>query len=71
MMFKYPYSIFMNRNYVFAVGDFRGKHVLPSLILFKVLAGIAKAFGAAADIVATMAMCMFLSKVDTGIRRFA
>ncbi|KAF7334473.1 hypothetical protein MVEN_02276800 [Mycena venus] len=52
MMFKYPHSIFMNRNHVFAI-----------------LAGIAKGFGAAADIVATIAMCMFLSKADTGIRR--
>ncbi|KAJ6614980.1 hypothetical protein B0H10DRAFT_2042809 [Mycena sp. CBHHK59/15] len=36
---------------------------------FAILAGIAKGFGAAADIVATIAMCMFLKSADTGITR--
>jgi len=36
---------------------------------FAVLAGIAKGFGAGADIIATIAMCMFLKSADTGIRR--
>ncbi|KAJ6589261.1 hypothetical protein B0H19DRAFT_1367671 [Mycena capillaripes] len=36
---------------------------------FAILAGIAKGFGAAADIVATIAMCMFLKSADTGISR--
>ncbi|KAJ7186567.1 hypothetical protein C8R46DRAFT_1341942 [Mycena filopes] len=36
---------------------------------FAVLAGIAKGFGAAADIIATIAMCMFLKSADTGIKR--
>ncbi|KAF7332958.1 hypothetical protein MVEN_02401700 [Mycena venus] len=52
IMFKFPQSIFMNRNYFFAL-----------------LAGLAKGFGAAADIIATIAMCMFLSQADTGITR--
>jgi len=52
IMFKYPQSIFMNRNPAFVI-----------------LAGINKAFGAAADVVATIAMCMFLKSADTGIRR--
>ncbi|KAJ6595158.1 hypothetical protein DFH09DRAFT_1136322 [Mycena vulgaris] len=52
MMFKYPHSIFMNRNHTFAI-----------------LAGIAKGFDAAADIVATIAMCMFLKSAETGITR--
>ncbi|KAJ7820339.1 hypothetical protein B0H14DRAFT_3876328 [Mycena olivaceomarginata] len=37
--------------------------------VFAVLAGIAKGFGAAADIIATIAMCMFLKSADTGIKR--
>ncbi|KAJ7161875.1 hypothetical protein C8R43DRAFT_991680 [Mycena crocata] len=36
---------------------------------FVVLAGIAKGFGAAADIVATIAMCIFLKSADTGVTR--
>ncbi|KAJ7351530.1 hypothetical protein DFH08DRAFT_860644 [Mycena albidolilacea] len=36
---------------------------------FAVLAGLAKGFGAAADIIATIAMCMFLKSADTGITR--
>ncbi|KAJ7889780.1 hypothetical protein B0H14DRAFT_3126835 [Mycena olivaceomarginata] len=52
IMFQYPQSIFMNRNYYFAV-----------------LAGLAKGFGAAADIIATIAMCIFLKSADTGITR--
>ncbi|KAJ7730144.1 hypothetical protein B0H16DRAFT_1775188 [Mycena metata] len=36
---------------------------------FAVFAGISKAFGAGADIVATIAMCMFLASADTGITR--
>ncbi|KAF7372852.1 hypothetical protein MSAN_00491200 [Mycena sanguinolenta] len=47
---------------------------LPSEVMsrnhvFAILAGIAKGFGAAADIVATFAMCMFLKSADTGIKR--
>ncbi|KAJ7033542.1 hypothetical protein C8F04DRAFT_1260797 [Mycena alexandri] len=34
---------------------------------FAIFAGISKTFGAAADVVATIAMCMFLSSADTGI----
>ncbi|KAF7364196.1 hypothetical protein MSAN_01078900 [Mycena sanguinolenta] len=34
---------------------------------FIILAGINKAFGAGADVVATIAMCMFLKSADTGI----
>ncbi|KAJ7768661.1 hypothetical protein DFH07DRAFT_1058312 [Mycena maculata] len=36
---------------------------------FIILAGINKAFGAAADIVATIAMCLFLTGAETGIKR--
>ncbi|KAF7290325.1 hypothetical protein HMN09_01290500 [Mycena chlorophos] len=36
---------------------------------FAVLAGIAKGFGAVADVVATIAMCMFLNEAKTGISR--
>ncbi|KAJ7664063.1 hypothetical protein B0H17DRAFT_1211478 [Mycena rosella] len=36
---------------------------------FAILAGLAKGFDAAADIVATIAMCMFLKSADTGITR--
>ncbi|KAJ7769353.1 hypothetical protein B0H16DRAFT_254490 [Mycena metata] len=36
---------------------------------FAVLAGIAKGFGAGADIIATIAMCMFLRSAETGIKR--
>ncbi|KAJ7727434.1 hypothetical protein DFH07DRAFT_231067 [Mycena maculata] len=36
---------------------------------FAILAGIAKGFGAGADIVATVAMCMFLKSANTGITR--
>ncbi|KAJ7046131.1 hypothetical protein C8F04DRAFT_340054 [Mycena alexandri] len=36
---------------------------------FAILAGISKGFGAAADIVATIAMCLFLSAADTGLTR--
>ncbi|KAJ7139300.1 hypothetical protein C8R44DRAFT_764194 [Mycena epipterygia] len=36
---------------------------------FVILAGINKAFGAAADVVATIAMCIFLKFADTGISR--
>ncbi|KAJ7439077.1 hypothetical protein B0H11DRAFT_2293592 [Mycena galericulata] len=36
---------------------------------FAILAGISKGFGAAADIVATIAMCTFLKAADTGINR--
>ncbi|KAJ7156525.1 hypothetical protein C8R43DRAFT_1183920 [Mycena crocata] len=36
---------------------------------FIILAGINKAFGAAADIVATVAMCIFLNAADTGITK--
>ncbi|KAJ6472671.1 hypothetical protein C8R47DRAFT_722461 [Mycena vitilis] len=36
---------------------------------FAILAGITKGFGAAADIVATIAMCMFLKSAGTGISR--
>ncbi|KAJ7243922.1 hypothetical protein B0H12DRAFT_816588 [Mycena haematopus] len=36
---------------------------------FAILAGIAKGFGAAADIIATIAMCMFLKSANTGIKR--
>ncbi|KAJ7906602.1 hypothetical protein B0H13DRAFT_2020495 [Mycena leptocephala] len=36
---------------------------------FAVLAGINKGAGAAADIIATIAMCMFLKSADTGIKR--
>ncbi|CAK5278723.1 unnamed protein product, partial [Mycena citricolor] len=34
---------------------------------FAILAGISKAFGASADIVATIAMCMFLKSAETGM----
>jgi len=34
---------------------------------FATLAGISKGFGAAADVVATIAMCLFLSAADTGV----
>ncbi|KAF8186133.1 hypothetical protein K438DRAFT_1446181, partial [Mycena galopus ATCC 62051] len=34
-----------------------------------VMAGIAKGFGAAADIMATISMCIFLKSVETGFRR--
>jgi len=34
---------------------------------FAIFAGISKTFGAAADVVATIAMCMFLASSDTGI----
>jgi hypothetical protein len=37
--------------------------------VFAILAGINKGFGAAADIVATISMCMFLKSADTGIKR--
>ncbi|KAJ7278508.1 hypothetical protein C8J57DRAFT_1713310 [Mycena rebaudengoi] len=37
---------------------------------FSILAGLAKGFGATADIVATLAMCMFLKSAETGITRF-
>ncbi|KAJ6490012.1 hypothetical protein C8R45DRAFT_1096976 [Mycena sanguinolenta] len=37
--------------------------------VFAILAGIAKGFGAAADIVATIAMCLFLKSAETGIKR--
>ncbi|KAF7361127.1 hypothetical protein MSAN_01144500 [Mycena sanguinolenta] len=37
--------------------------------VFAILAGIAKGFGAAADIVATIAMCMFLKSAETGMKR--
>ncbi|KAF7327742.1 hypothetical protein MKEN_00353800 [Mycena kentingensis (nom. inval.)] len=36
---------------------------------FAILAGIAKGFGAAADIIATIAMCLFLKEAKTGISR--
>ncbi|KAJ7641221.1 hypothetical protein FB45DRAFT_899696 [Roridomyces roridus] len=36
---------------------------------FAVLAGVAKGFGAGADIVATIAMCLFLKSANTGITR--
>ncbi|KAJ7743998.1 hypothetical protein B0H14DRAFT_3897606, partial [Mycena olivaceomarginata] len=36
---------------------------------FSILAGIHKAFGAAADVVATIAMFIFLKSADTGIRQ--
>ncbi|KAF8143996.1 hypothetical protein K438DRAFT_1945587 [Mycena galopus ATCC 62051] len=36
---------------------------------FIILAGINKAFGAGADVVATIAMCMFLKSAETGISR--
>ncbi|KAJ7111618.1 hypothetical protein C8R43DRAFT_1139018 [Mycena crocata] len=36
---------------------------------FAILAGVAKGFGAAADIVATVAMCLFLRGAGTGISR--
>ncbi|KAJ7195973.1 hypothetical protein GGX14DRAFT_674252 [Mycena pura] len=36
---------------------------------FAILAGIARGFGAGADIIATIAMCMFLQSAKTGIRR--
>ncbi|KAJ7265040.1 hypothetical protein C8J57DRAFT_1330749 [Mycena rebaudengoi] len=36
---------------------------------FSILAGMAKGFGATADIVATVAMCMFLKSAETGITR--
>ncbi|KAJ7339737.1 hypothetical protein DFH08DRAFT_963784 [Mycena albidolilacea] len=36
---------------------------------FAVLAGLAKGFAAVADIIATIAMCMFLKSADTGINR--
>ncbi|KAJ7906605.1 hypothetical protein B0H13DRAFT_2333341 [Mycena leptocephala] len=36
---------------------------------FSILAGLSKGFGAAADVVATIAMCMFLKAADTGIKR--
>ncbi|KAJ7912307.1 hypothetical protein B0H13DRAFT_2327475 [Mycena leptocephala] len=41
----------------------------PIMNALIILAGINKAFGAAADVVATIAMCMFLKSADTGIRR--
>ncbi|KAJ7199637.1 hypothetical protein GGX14DRAFT_699791 [Mycena pura] len=36
---------------------------------FAILAGVAKGFGAAADIIATVAMCLFLNSAKTGITR--
>ncbi|KAJ7466173.1 hypothetical protein B0H11DRAFT_2048739 [Mycena galericulata] len=36
---------------------------------FAILAGIAKGFGAGADIVATISMCLFLKSANTGITR--
>ncbi|KAJ6596537.1 hypothetical protein B0H10DRAFT_2232461 [Mycena sp. CBHHK59/15] len=53
LMFMFPRDIFTHRNHTFAV----------------ILAGIAKGFGAAADIVATIAMCLFLKSANTGITR--
>jgi hypothetical protein len=68
-MFQYPQSIFMNRNYYFAV-SLSDEYWTDWFIIYpQVLAGLAKGFGAAADIIATIAMCIFLKSADTGITR--
>ncbi|KAJ7861502.1 hypothetical protein B0H13DRAFT_1900476 [Mycena leptocephala] len=58
MMLLYPQAVFTNRNHTFV--NTEG---------LKVLSGIARGVRAAADILATVAMCLFLKSADNGITR--
>ncbi|KAF7351860.1 hypothetical protein MVEN_01147400 [Mycena venus] len=73
MMLLYPQEVFANRNHTFVVGFIL---LFVSLVVWdentkglKVLSGIARGVRAAADILATVAMCLFLTSADDEITR--
>jgi hypothetical protein len=74
MMLLYPQEVFANRNHTFVVGLVL---LFVSLVVWdenterlKVLSGIARGVRAAADILATVAMCLFLKSADDETIRF-
>lgn len=75
MMFAHPHAVFMNRNHSFAVRPplFNlppsPKNDIDVVSPCKILAGLAKGCDATADIIATIAMCLFLTSAHTGISR--